>query len=183
MANLQDHPRVMQRLREEQAAVQCRHGDAVTADALKDMRYADAVVRETLRRDPVVGGVIRVATRDLQLGGYGVPAGTNLLLPLRTLAEQDPRWASSTGELDPAAFNPDRMMEPEGAKQGQLMPFGGGARYCLGAALAMAEMKTCLALLARRYSFQADTDTQWKPALGYYPANGLPLVLTQLQQA
>jgi hypothetical protein len=54
--------------------------------------------RETLRRDPVVGAVIRVATRDFQLGGYGVPEGTNLLLPLRTLAETDPRWANSTGE-------------------------------------------------------------------------------------
>jgi hypothetical protein len=53
--------------------------------------------RETLRRDPVVGAVIRVATRDFQLGEYGVSAGTNLLLPLRTLAEQDPRWVNSTG--------------------------------------------------------------------------------------
>jgi hypothetical protein len=53
--------------------------------------------RETLRRDPVVGVVIRVATRDFQLGEYGVPAGTNLMLPLRTLAEQDPRWVDSTG--------------------------------------------------------------------------------------
>lgn len=51
-------------------------------------------------------------------------------------------------------------------------------RYCLGAALAMAEMKMFLALLARSYSFIVDNDTEWKPALGFYPANGLPLVLT-----
>jgi hypothetical protein len=42
---LQDHPRVLQRLREEQAAVQQRRGEPITADALKDMRYADAVIR------------------------------------------------------------------------------------------------------------------------------------------
>jgi hypothetical protein len=47
----------------------------------------------------------------------------------------------------------------------------------------MAEMKIFLALLARHYAFEADNNTEWKPALGYYPANGLPLVLTQLQQA
>ncbi|WIA16755.1 hypothetical protein OEZ85_013407 [Tetradesmus obliquus] len=182
LANLQDHPRVLQRLRQEQQQVVARHGGRISSDALKDMRYADAVVRETLRRDPVVGAVIRVATRDFELGGYGVPAGTNVLLPLRTLAETDPRWLHSPGDMAPAAFNPDRMMTPEGAKPGQLMPFGGGARYCLGAALAMAEMKTFLALLARQYAFQADTATEWKPALGYYPANGLPLVLSQLQQ-
>lgn len=53
-------------------------------------------------------------------------------------------------------------------------------RYCLGAALAMAEMKIFLALLARSYDFTADNDTEWRPALGFYPANGLPLVLTRL---
>lgn len=54
-------------------------------------------------------------------------------------------------------------------------------RYCLGAALATAEMKVFLALLARHYSFDADNNTEWKPALGYFPANGLPLVLTKLE--
>jgi hypothetical protein len=41
----------------------------------------------------------------------------------------------------------------------------------------MAEMKVFLALLARSYSFTVDNNTEWKPALGFYPANGLPLVL------
>jgi hypothetical protein len=41
-------------------------------------------------------------------------------------------------------------------------------------------MKTFLALLARSYSFTADNNTDWKPALGFYPANGMPLVLTRL---
>lgn len=52
-------------------------------------------------------------------------------------------------------------------------------RYCLGAALAMAEMKVFLAVLARNYSFTADNNTEWKPALGFYPANGLPTVFTR----
>lgn len=43
----------------------------------------------------------------------------------------------------------------------------------------MAEMKVFLAVLARNYSFTADNQTEWKPALGFYPANGLPLVLTK----
>jgi hypothetical protein len=55
-------------------------------------------LRETLRRDPVVGGVVRVATEDLALGGYHVPAGSTLLVPLRHLAETDPRWAGDTGK-------------------------------------------------------------------------------------
>jgi cytochrome P450 len=41
----------------------------------------------------------------------------------------------------------------------------------------MAEMKVFLALLARKYQFEADNNTKWKPALGYYPENGLPMVV------
>jgi hypothetical protein len=37
-----------------------------------------------------------------------------------------------------------------------------------------------LALLARGYSFTADTDTEWRPAIGLYPVNGLPLTLKPL---
>jgi hypothetical protein len=34
----------------------------------------------------------------------------------------------AAGDTDPARFNPDRLMTPEGQKTGQLMPFGAGAR-------------------------------------------------------
>jgi hypothetical protein len=44
-------------------------------------------------------------------------------------------------------FNPERLLTPEGARPGQQMPFGAGSRYCLGAGLAMAEMKVCAVVL------------------------------------
>lgn len=47
-------------------------------------------------------------------------------------------------------------------------------RYCLGAALAMAEMKCFVALLARSYSFTADNDTEWKARLGVLPRQRPP---------
>jgi cytochrome P450 len=45
VANLQDHPEVLQRLRGEQAAVVAKHGAAITPGALKDMQYTEAVIR------------------------------------------------------------------------------------------------------------------------------------------
>jgi cytochrome P450 len=39
----------------------------------------------------------------------------------------------------------------------------------------MAEMKAFLALLAREYEFTADTNTEWKQAIGRVPVNGLPM--------
>eukprot|EP00879_Flechtneria_rotunda_P007705 GHRR01008078.1.p1 GENE.GHRR01008078.1~~GHRR01008078.1.p1 ORF type:complete len:426 (+),score=141.85 GHRR01008078.1:697-1974(+) len=180
LSNLQDHPEVLDKLRAEQEAVLATHGKQLTAAALKDMPYADAVIRETLRRTPVVEGLFRMAVEDFPLGEYAVPKDMHLLLPLKYLAETDPRWVNETGDLHPAVFHPDRMMTPEGQKPGQQMPFGHGSRYCLGANLAMAEMKVLLALMARYYSFTADNKTEWVQGVGKVPKNGLPLVLTQL---
>lgn len=45
LSNLHDAPWVMDKLRAEQQAVQAQHGQRVTAAALKDMPFADAVIR------------------------------------------------------------------------------------------------------------------------------------------
>jgi cytochrome P450 len=52
-------------------------------------------------------------------------------------------------------------------------------RFCAGYAVAMAEMKVYLALLARGYDFACDTNTQWKQEIGRVPANGLPMTVTR----
>ncbi len=56
-------------------------------------------------------------------------------------------------------------------------------RFCVGAALAMAEMKVFLAVLLRDYDFTADNNTTWRQAVGSVPDNGLPLSLTPLASA
>jgi hypothetical protein len=58
---------------------------------------------------------------------FRVPAGTVLYLPLTHLALSDPRFA----QQHPEAFLPERMMTPEGLKQGAQIPFGHGPR-CVG---------------------------------------------------
>lgn len=110
--------------------------DVELAAALKSCILSTHVViallfscRETLRRDPVVQMLYRVALRDFELSGYSVPAGKQLLLPLKYLSAHDPRWEDATGEWSPDAFAPERMLTPEGLKAGDLMPFGYGSRW------------------------------------------------------
>lgn len=55
MALLQDHPEVMRRLREEQAALVGRHGGVINSALLKEMTYAEAVIRWG-RKGRVAGG-------------------------------------------------------------------------------------------------------------------------------
>lgn len=44
-SNLHDHPHVLEKLRAEQRAIMEKHGEAITPAVLKDMHYADAVIK------------------------------------------------------------------------------------------------------------------------------------------
>lgn len=175
MANLQDHPEALQKLRDEQARLSAIHGPRIDGTFLKEMKYADAVIRESLRLKNVVAGLMRTAAKDFEMGGNLVPKGTVMMLPLTYLSLADPRFAND----DPRAFRPERMMTPEAQAPGAQLPFGHGPRFCAGYSVAMAEMKVYLALLARHYDFNADTNTTWKQEIGQVPKNGLPMTVAR----
>ncbi|KAF6251646.1 cytochrome P450 [Scenedesmus sp. NREL 46B-D3] len=174
LANLHDHPAAMQKLRHEQQALVARHGPQLSTAVLREMPYAEAVIRETLRLRNVIPGLHRVAARDIELGGYAVPAGTLLYSPLHLLTKSDPRWIDEV----PEAFRPERMMTAQAHKPGWQLSFGHGPRFCSGYLVAMAEMKVLLALLARGYDMDCDTDTEWVQQVGQVPSNNLPMTLT-----
>jgi cytochrome P450 len=54
---------------------------------------------------------------------------------------------------EPQRFNPDRFLERSFSAT-EYLPFGGGARRCIGATLALYEMKLILANLLGQYSFE-----------------------------
>ncbi len=105
--------------------------------------YLDAVAKETLRSRPVVFDVGRLLTRPVEIAGYRLPAGV-MVVPGVGLVHADDR-------IYPHAqrFDPDRMV---GAALSPTtwLPFGGGARRCLGATFAMTEMRVVLREVLRR---------------------------------
>jgi cytochrome P450 len=114
-----------------------RHPAAAARARGDDDAFLEAVAKETLRLRPVLSDVARKLTRPAQVAGYRLPAGT-LVMPGIALVQRDAaHWA------DPLAFRPERFLDgtPEGYTW---IPFGGGRRRCLGAALAMLEIKVVL---------------------------------------
>lgn len=71
--NLQDHPAAMQQLRAEQAAVVAKHGEHITAAALKDMHYAEAVIRcgDVVQAGLIVRSSLIWRTRMFDTASYG----------------------------------------------------------------------------------------------------------------
>ncbi len=120
---LMRNPAVLARLREELSS-----GD----DA-----YLDAVVRETLRVRPIIDGAERTLTEPRTVAGWELPAGAKVY-PAIALVHMREDIYPQAGRFQPERFL-DGALEPYA-----WLPFGGGIRRCIGAALAQAEMAEVL---------------------------------------
>jgi cytochrome P450 len=139
-------PRVAERLRGELAVVVGE--EPLHAEHLRRLPYLHGVVQETLRLDPAGVVAPRVTTRDVDVGGHHLRRGSFVLYSA-FLTGRDPRlWR------DPDAFRPERWIEGhpdhEAAGPHAFVPFGGGARRCIGHAFATTELAVVTAEFVRR---------------------------------
>jgi cytochrome P450 len=94
---------------------------------------------------PPVWLLPRVAIEDDVVGGYGVPAGADVLISPYTL-HRDPRFWPQPERFDPERFAPGADSDrPRYA----YIPFGAGPRFCVGNHLGMLEAVLVLAMLCR----------------------------------
>ena len=93
---------------------------------------------EGLRFEPVVSGIPRVTTKDLEIEGYVIPAGAVLMVSLLSVLRDPEVYA------DPETFNIHRTDQ-----QRWHLAFGAGAHRCAGEALARVELEETLAAIAR----------------------------------
>ncbi|WP_044562057.1 cytochrome P450 [Azospirillum sp. B4] len=106
--------------------------------------YLNAFCREVLRFRPIGPVIGRKLKKPIEFGGWSLPAGTMIGLSV-VLADRDP-----AGYADPNEFRPERFID-EGESVGRSIAFGGGVRHCLGANLALTELKLALAELVADY--------------------------------
>jgi len=118
--------------------------------SLDDGDYLDAVVKETLRVRPVIVDVARKLTRETEVAGWRLPAGT-LVAPAIAVLHARPDLYDSAEE-----FRPERWLQKD-AESYSWIPFGGGVRRCIGASFAQVEMRTVLREVLRRVRLRAPT--------------------------
>jgi cytochrome P450 len=137
--------------------------------------YLDAVIKETLRVRPVVPFVGRQLKDATELGGYDLPAGTDVM-PAILLAHTRPDVYP-----DPYEFRPERFLEDSPETFGWI-PFGGGTRRCIGAAFAEFEMRVVLSTILRRVTLRPATDRPERIVrrnVTLSPRGGTPAVLVE----
>jgi cytochrome P450 len=132
------NPPVLARLREE-------------IEAGGDDAYLDAVAKETLRLRPVLDAAERTLTKPRTVAGWDLPAGVKVYPAIALVHLRE--------DLYPRAheFRPERFVE-DGAESYSWIPFGGGIRRCIGAALAHAELAEVLRVAIPRVELRPLSD-------------------------
>lgn len=78
--HLARHPDVQQRVFGEACVLMPNDNDPMDAKRMTDVAsYCRAVLKESLRLNPIAIGVGRNLNNDLMLGGYRVPKGVSIL--------------------------------------------------------------------------------------------------------
>ncbi|KAK1963869.1 cytochrome P450 family protein [Colletotrichum sublineola] len=139
------------RARQELAQLPCQEDGFPSFADINSAPVLEACVNESYRLNPLSSGrAERVVPVGKEYDGVFVPAGT--VVSTSTVAIQHTPSAFSL----PEAYNPGRWLDasPERLRimQAHYMPFGYGARVCLGKPFATLEVKLLVAFLVLRYS-------------------------------
>jgi cytochrome P450 len=118
-----------------------------------DSQRVSAVVEETLRYDPPVQLMGRIASDDMTIGDTAVPRGDVMMLLL------------AAAHHDPAAFDRPDEFDPD-RETIRHLGFGKGPHFCLGAPLARLEAAVALSKVTARFpQARLAGEPQYKPNL------------------
>jgi cytochrome P450 len=140
-----------------------------------DDDYLAAVFKESLRLHPVIFEVARRLTAPVEVGGYQLPAGVTVV-PAIGLVQDDERHFAAPGE-----FRPERFLDGQPAPN-TWIPFGGGARRCLGAGFAQLEATAVLREVLTRFElrFDGSAPERAKPRnITLIPSHGARVTVTR----
>jgi cytochrome P450 family 135 len=137
------------------------HNPAVMARAREgDDAYLEALVKEILRiRSPIPITSARHMLEPFTIGPWTIPFDVAVLVDAYGV-HHDPRTYP-----EPHTFRPERFLgeQPDGYS---FLPFGGGAHRCLGASLALLEMKIVLREMLARVELERVSATPARPVPG-----------------
>ena len=135
---------------------------------IDDTTIDAAAVEEFLRYDPPVQMTRRITLADIDVGARMIPKGTFVMCSLASANRDEAHFGPTAGALD---------LGRENAREH--LAFGGGAHYCLGAALARLEAGVAVPTLVRRFpDLSLAADPEYNGRINLRGLDHLPLALT-----
>ncbi len=141
----------------------------------QDDEYLDATIKETLRMRPVIVDIARRLTRDIELAGYRIPAGTMLMPSIAAIHFREDLHPQ------PDQFRPERFLDGQ-PESYTWIPFGGGVRRCIGASFAQFEMRVIIRTILERADLRAARSAAERAVIRNItiaPARGCRVVLAR----
>ena len=152
-------------------------GELPTADELEHLPYVDACVNEALRWVAVLPIAPRLLGEDTRIGDLELPAGS-YVTPCPHLTHHDPAIFP-----EPERFRPERFLGGRPSPY-EWYPFGGGHRVCIGAQLALYEMRAVVATVLALADLAPWTGRPQRPrrrGITLEPDRGTPVRLERLR--
>jgi cytochrome P450 family 110 len=146
-----------------------------TSDTAKIFKlpYLTAFCNETLRIYPVAMLTFpRVAQEDTEILGHAIKKEAILTGCIYLVHQREDLYPQ------PKEFRPERFLERQFSPY-EFIPFGGGARRCIGEALALFEMKLVLATILSSYQLELVDSQPEKPrrrGVTLSPAKGVKML-------
>ena len=167
------HPEVARRLHAE--AIEVLGGRPPEFADLRALTYTTQVVQEAMRLHPPVWILPRMALADDEVGGFGVPAGADVVVCPYTMHRHPDLWD------EPDRFDPDRFAPDAAAARPRYayIPFGGGPRFCVGSQLGLMEAVFVVAAISRELRLRSVPGHRAvpEPMLSLRVAGGLPMTV------
>uniref|UniRef100_A0A8D0HEB5 Cytochrome P450 family 27 subfamily C member 1 n=1 Tax=Sphenodon punctatus TaxID=8508 RepID=A0A8D0HEB5_SPHPU len=152
---LAKHPEVQQSVYKEIVKNLGKH-QVPTAEDIPNLPMIRALLKETLRLFPVLPGNGRITQKDLIVGGYLIPKGTQLALCHYATSYEE--------EYFPLAneFRPERWLRKDNMDRVDnfgSIPFGYGVRSCVGKRVAELEIHFALIQLLQNFEIKMSPKT------------------------
>jgi unspecific monooxygenase len=141
--------------------------------AIFRLPYLTAVSKEILRISPVeIQTQPRIVASPVEVMGYELPVGTVLIPSIYLVHQREDLYPQ------PHQFKPERFLEKQFPYY-EYMPFGGGSRRCVAAALAEFILKLVLATVVSRYQLTLADNRPVQPVLcglNLVPGDGVKML-------
>ncbi|KAK9508198.1 hypothetical protein O3M35_007915 [Rhynocoris fuscipes] len=148
-----------------------------TMDDLKQMKFIDRCIKETLRLYPSVPLIGRTSSEDQPIGNYRIPKDCDVVI-IPYIIHRNPEQFPNPEKFNPDNFLPENI---KGRHAYSYIPFSAGPRNCIGKRFADILMLTAISWVLREFTIQSlhkQEELKILPKTILEPVNGLHIKLT-----
>jgi len=144
---LAKYPEVQKKAREEAINVLGTKGKIPTSEDLKNLKYINAIIKESLRLYPsLIITIPRITKKEFNYGPITIPKDTRTSVNIWAIHHDPKNWP------EPEKFMPERFLSNKGDNNLHAwMPFASGPRNCIGQNFTLMEQRVIISMLLLNY--------------------------------